>query len=152
MMAVSAVAPMMASDVPTAWCWVQAKTAESAGTRTSPPPTPNRPLAAPAPSPARRPRRRSRVVIPALWMVRLETAGRDGLGRGVLHQPHDVGEARGVRGRAHDHRDHVALIGADPGREAVPGLRDEAGLAAADLVAPVQQPVGVRDVVRARAL
>src|SRR5262249_21790371 len=74
-------------------------------------------------------------------------------GRGaVLHQTDHVGEARGVGGGAQHDRDQVTTAGADPGRHAVAGLQDEAGLAAADLaVAAPEQASGVDDLVRAPA-
>src|SRR6267378_1092088 len=134
-----AVAPITASDVPWATCWETRKRLVRIGTRTMPPPTPSRPPASPAAKPLSSAATRSRAGTSRSGLS-------DARGCGALDQARGVGEA-GRRGRrAQHHRDQLAALGADPGREAVARLADEAGLAAQHLVAgPVDEAVGVAD-------
>src|SRR6266850_141773 len=116
----------------------------SIGTSTMPPPTPKRPPAMPAATPASTARVRSPPVT-----IRSGPCLGDARGSGALNHADGVREAGGVGGRPEHHGDQIAALGADPGREAIARFADEPRLAAEDLVAAVEQTVGVAQLVPA---
>src|SRR3954452_11295688 len=86
---------------------------------------------------------RKRALLLLLLGRRLGREERGRLRRHPVEQVARLHEAAGIRARAEDHYGHVlaAALEAQHGREAVAGLRDEAGLPRADVDVPFAQQV-----------